>query len=74
VYKNVFHIVPDFEKIMRVFSALIFGAQNVGQTSSWMPDYTKAKVAIQRIFELFEREPKIDNWNFLFTENDALNI
>ena len=27
----------NFEKIMRVFSALIFGAQNVGQTSSWMP-------------------------------------
>lgn len=26
-------------------------------------DYTKAKVAAQKIFELFDRIPKIDNWN-----------
>jgi ABC-type bacteriocin/lantibiotic exporter with double-glycine peptidase domain len=28
-----------------------------------MPDWTKAKVAIVKIFELFDRVPQIDNWN-----------
>lgn len=53
----------DFEKIMIVFSCIIFGAQSVGQAASLTPDYTKAKVAIINIFRLFDRVPKIDNWN-----------
>lgn len=28
-----------------------------------MPDYTKAKLSMVKIFELFDRVPKIDNWN-----------
>lgn len=28
-----------------------------------MPDYTKAKISIVKICELFDRKPKIDNWN-----------
>jgi ATP-binding cassette subfamily B (MDR/TAP) protein 1 len=28
-----------------------------------MPDYAKAKVAIVKIFELFDRVPQIDNWS-----------
>nr|UOU03320.1 ATP-binding cassette subfamily B1-2 [Brachionus rubens] len=52
----------DFEKIMLVFSCVIFGAQSVGQAASLMPDYAKAKVALQKIFELFDRIPTINNW------------
>ena len=51
-----------FERIMLVFGCIIFGAQSVGQTSSLMPDYAKAKVAVVKMLELFEREPKINNW------------
>lgn len=28
-----------------------------------MPDYTKAKIAIVKICELFDRKPKINNWD-----------
>lgn len=28
-----------------------------------MPDYTKAKISIVKMCELFDRIPKIDNWN-----------
>lgn len=52
----------NFEKIMLVFSCVIFGAQSVGQAASLMPDYSKAKVALQKIFELFDRVPSINNW------------
>ena len=51
-----------FERLMLVFGCISFGAQSVGQTSSLMPDYAKAKAAIAKMFELFERVPKINNW------------
>ena len=35
IEKNLFDL--NFEKIMRVFSVLIFGAQSVGQAASMMP-------------------------------------
>lgn len=28
-----------------------------------MPDYTKAKISIVKICELFDRKPKINNWD-----------
>ncbi|CAF0897005.1 unnamed protein product [Brachionus calyciflorus] len=52
----------NFERIMLVFSCVIFGAQSVGQAASLMPDYSKAKVALQKIFELFDKVPAINNW------------
>lgn len=60
VEKQLFGL--DFQKIMLVFSCVIFGAQSVGQAASLMPDYAKAKVAISNIFALFDRVPKINNW------------
>nr|QUF59435.1 ATP-binding cassette transporter Abcb1-2 [Brachionus angularis] len=60
IEKDLFGL--DFQKIMLVFSCVIFGAQSVGQASSLMPDYAKAKVAVQKIFELFDTVPKINNW------------
>ena len=46
--------------LSRVFSAIIFSAQAVGQASSFAPDYGKAKVAAGAIFSLLERIPDID--------------
>jgi len=51
-----------FEDVMLVFSVLLFGAQAVGQSSTLLPDYAKAKVAVISMFDLFERVPKINNW------------
>lgn len=51
----------DFEKIMIVFNCVLFGAQSVGQASSMMPDYAKARLSVVKLFELFDRVPKIDN-------------
>ena len=61
VEKGLFGI--DFQDIMLVFSAVIFGAQSVGQASGLMPDYAKAKVAAVKIFELLDRVTQIDNWS-----------
>nr|UOU03319.1 ATP-binding cassette subfamily B1-1 [Brachionus rubens] len=64
----------NFENIMLVFSCIIFGAQSVGQAASLMPDYAKAKTAVNSIFELFERQTKIDNYEskegFKLTEKE----
>nr|QUF59434.1 ATP-binding cassette transporter Abcb1-1 [Brachionus angularis] len=60
----------NFESIMLVFSCIIFGAQSVGQAASLMPDYAKAKAAINSMFALFERVPKINNWE----SNDGIKL
>ncbi|RNA33916.1 Multidrug resistance 1 [Brachionus plicatilis] len=60
VENNLFGMT--FENIMLVFSCIIFGAQSVGQASSLMPDYAKAKTAVNSMFELFERPTKVNNY------------
>jgi ABC-type multidrug transport system fused ATPase/permease subunit len=52
----------DLQKIMLVFGCIMFGAQSVGQAASLLPDYAKAKASIVSIFELFDRVPRINNW------------
>lgn len=52
---------PDF--FYRVFSAVVFGAMALGQTSSFAPDYAKAKVSAAHLFLLFERVPSIDSYS-----------
>ena len=52
----------DLERIMIVFGCIMFGGQSVGQASSLMPDYAKAKAAAVSIFELFDRKTQINNW------------
>ena len=47
----------------RVFSAIVFSAQAVGQASSFAPDYGKAKTAASHIFALIDREPAIDSYS-----------
>ncbi|KAF2983536.1 hypothetical protein EK904_005729 [Melospiza melodia maxima] len=47
----------------RVFSAVVFGAMALGQTSSFAPDYAKAKISAAHLFQLFERVPSIDSYS-----------
>ncbi|XP_028942183.1 phosphatidylcholine translocator ABCB4-like [Antrostomus carolinensis] len=47
----------------RVFSAVVFGAMALGQSSSFAPDYAKAKVSAAHLFLLFERAPSIDSYS-----------
>ena len=60
IEKNLFGLT--FEKLIFVFDCVIFGAQAVGQASSFTPDYAKAKVSAAKLMELFERKPVIDNF------------
>nr|QNH67866.1 ATP-binding cassette transporter subfamily B member 1 X2 [Brachionus rotundiformis] len=68
VENNLFDI--SFEDIMLVFSCIIFGAQSVGQASSLMPDYAKATAAVNSMFELFERQTKMNNYE----SNDGITF
>uniref|UniRef100_A0A8B9SCY1 ABC-type xenobiotic transporter n=1 Tax=Apteryx owenii TaxID=8824 RepID=A0A8B9SCY1_APTOW len=55
------HCMTSFENI--VFSSVIFAAMNVGQSASLAPDYGKAKISAQRIFQLLDRKPPIDSYS-----------
>lgn len=52
-----------FERVFKVFSAVAFGAQAIGQVASFAPNYGKAKVAAARLFKLFDRVPSIDSFS-----------
>uniref|UniRef100_A0A8C4JHN8 Phosphatidylcholine translocator ABCB4-like n=1 Tax=Dromaius novaehollandiae TaxID=8790 RepID=A0A8C4JHN8_DRONO len=47
----------------RVFSAVVFGAMALGQSSSFAPDYAKAKISAAHLFMLFETVPSIDSYS-----------
>ncbi|KAM4026720.1 ATP-dependent translocase ABCB1 isoform 1-T1 [Anomaloglossus baeobatrachus] len=53
----------NMEDVFLVFSAIVFGAMALGQTSSFAPDYAKAKTSAAHIFNLLEREPLIDSYS-----------
>ncbi|XP_078094662.1 ATP-dependent translocase ABCB1-like isoform X2 [Mustelus asterias] len=53
----------DVEGVFLVFNAIVFGAVAIGQSSSFAPDYAKAKVAAMNLFALFERVPLIDSYS-----------
>lgn len=44
----------------RVFFALAFCAASVGQTSAYLQDYAKAKLAASLMFQLIDKKPDID--------------
>jgi len=60
IEKNLFGLT--FEKLIFVFDCVIFGAQAVGQASSFTPDYAKAKISAAKLMEIFERKPAINNF------------
>ncbi|OXB84706.1 UNVERIFIED_CONTAM: hypothetical protein H355_001183 [Colinus virginianus] len=47
----------------RVFSAIVFGAMALGQSTSFTPDYAKAKMSAAHLFVLLERIPLIDSYS-----------
>ena len=53
----------EFQNVLRVLFALVFGALAVGQASAFAPNIAKAKVSTNRIFSLLDREPIIDNYS-----------
>ncbi|NWR42889.1 MDR1 protein, partial [Regulus satrapa] len=55
--------LTNFESVFIVFSAVIFAAMNVGQSSSMAPDFGKAQLSAQRIFQLLDRKPLIDSYS-----------
>ncbi|KAM4705168.1 ATP-dependent translocase ABCB1-like [Rhinophrynus dorsalis] len=52
-----------FDNVFLVFSAIVFGAMALGQTSSFAPDYSKAMISAAHIFSLLERVPLIDSYS-----------
>ncbi|KAM6338977.1 ATP-binding cassette sub-family B member 5 [Podargus strigoides] len=55
--------LTNFENVFIVFSSVIFAAMNVGQSASLAPDYGKARLSAQRIFQLLDRKPLIDSYS-----------
>ncbi|XP_023564472.1 multidrug resistance protein 1-like, partial [Octodon degus] len=55
--------ILNFENVMLVFSAIVFGAMAVGQFSSFAPDYAKAKVSAAHILMIIEKVPAIDSYS-----------
>ncbi|XP_062983380.1 ATP-dependent translocase ABCB1 [Elgaria multicarinata webbii] len=53
----------EFKAVFLVFSCIVFGAMALGQTSSFTPDYAKAKISAAQMFMLFERVPLVDNYS-----------
>uniref|UniRef100_A0A8D0EJ10 Phosphatidylcholine translocator ABCB4 n=1 Tax=Strix occidentalis caurina TaxID=311401 RepID=A0A8D0EJ10_STROC len=52
-----------FKDVLLVFSAIVFGAMALGQSTSFTPDYAKAKMSAAYLFMLFERVPSIDSYS-----------
>ncbi|XP_009887262.1 PREDICTED: multidrug resistance protein 1 [Charadrius vociferus] len=53
----------QYKSVFLVFSAVVFGAMALGQSSSFAPDYAKAKISAAHLFLLFERVPSIDSYS-----------
>ncbi|GCC21007.1 hypothetical protein chiPu_0000170 [Chiloscyllium punctatum] len=52
-----------FRDVFLVFSAIVFGAMALGQTSSFAPDYAKAKISAAHIKMLLDQTPSIDSYS-----------
>ncbi|KAK2154279.1 hypothetical protein LSH36_272g05058 [Paralvinella palmiformis] len=51
----------EYQDMYRVFSAIVFSALQVGQATSFAPDYGEAKVSAAKIFALLDRKSAIDS-------------
>ncbi|TRY58771.1 hypothetical protein DNTS_034608 [Danionella cerebrum] len=54
------HCYTEYENVFLVFSVIVFAAMTVGQSSSFAPDFAKAKAAAARIILLLDKKPAID--------------
>ncbi|XP_044860079.1 ATP-dependent translocase ABCB1-like [Mauremys mutica] len=53
----------NFENVFIAFFSVLYGVINVGLSTSLAPDFGKAKVSAQRIFQLLDRKPLIDSYS-----------
>uniref|UniRef100_A0A8C1JZB2 ABC-type xenobiotic transporter n=1 Tax=Cyprinus carpio TaxID=7962 RepID=A0A8C1JZB2_CYPCA len=56
----LFNVFMCWFVLHRVFSVIVFATKNIGQSSSFAPDFAKAKAAAGRILLLLEKKPAID--------------
>ncbi|XP_051576413.1 ATP-dependent translocase ABCB1 isoform X8 [Myxocyprinus asiaticus] len=54
------HCYTEYENVFLVFFVIVFAAMNIGQSSSFAPDFAKAKAAAGRILMLLDKKPAID--------------
>lgn len=47
----------------RVFMAMTLAGQVIGQASSFLPDYSKGRLAAGYIFQMMGIKPNIDNFS-----------
>ncbi|ESO99813.1 hypothetical protein LOTGIDRAFT_201107 [Lottia gigantea] len=52
-----------FFAVFRVFTAIVFGGMVIGRQSAYALDYSKAKVAAARLFQVIDRVPVIYSTN-----------
>ncbi|KAI4570341.1 hypothetical protein MJG53_006319 [Ovis ammon polii x Ovis aries] len=55
--------IMEFQDVLLVFSAVVFGAMAVGQVSSFAPDCAKAKVSAAHVINIIEKIPLIDSYS-----------
>ena len=53
----------DFTDIFVALMAIVFGTFDIGQSTSFAPNYAKAKLSANRIYALLDREPDIDGYS-----------
>ncbi|XP_076472534.1 ATP-dependent translocase ABCB1-like [Babylonia areolata] len=53
----------DPEEVYKVFMAMTLAGSTVGQTSSFLPDYSKGRLAAAYIFRMMRVVPSIDNFS-----------
>ncbi|KAJ3124102.1 Multidrug resistance protein 1 [Physocladia obscura] len=52
--------IIDFSPVFKVLMAVMFTAQGLGRSSTFVETFTKAKLAAINTFELIDRQPSID--------------
>jgi len=57
---NIYYCILYLNGFLRVFFALAFCAASVGQTSAYLQDNSRAKIAASLIFKLIRRKSEID--------------
>jgi len=57
---NIYYCILYLNVFFRIFFALAFCAASVGQTSAYLQDYSRAKIAASLIFKLIRRKSEID--------------
>lgn len=51
----------SFDRVLKVFFAIIMAAMGVGQTAALAPDVVKSKSGALSIFKIIDRQPEINS-------------